>query len=189
MPVRTNHRAWPPSQGWGQLSSFLCFPPVFLWAQEIHGVPIHSSARKASAPCPEVYPPSVKVDSPPRAAGFLGSTRKEGKEHLVPHTVSASKIYPRNRHGRHSGMLCPLGDAFTRTTTPPPLLPFSDLGSCGSQWSFPQVQNSINLPPTQHPWSVSFVPILRGTQKSRPQRYSLVRQCLRTWHGQQCYSE
>lgn len=109
-PTRESlHRAWPPSHGWRQLSSFLCFPAVCLWAQEIHGVPIHSSARKASAPCPEVYPPSVKADFPHRAAGFLGSTRKEGKEHLVPHTVSASKIYPRNRHGRHSRAALPTG--------------------------------------------------------------------------------
>lgn len=74
----------------------------------------------------------------------------------------------------------------------PPLLPFSNISSCGSQWSFLQVKK---IQSTTHPTAInmSFVQVLRGHKRvGRPPAtvYSLIRQLLTTWHvEQQCVSQ
>lgn len=49
----------------------------------------------------------------------------------------------------------------------PPLLPLSNISSCESQWSFLQVKK-IQSPTHPTAINMSFVQVLRGTQKSRP---------------------
>ena len=154
----------PPRVGGRSQASF-GFP---LLAREVHGAPSHGSPRRVSTAGPTDYPPVSKSSSAHPAdsrGGELprlkkrneGSTRlRGGWEHICFATFTGTHsvrlaLNPRKRHGTNPRTELLIGGPIPVDHHASSLLSFSNLSSCGSQWSFLPVKiQSINHLPNTH---------------------------------------
>lgn len=169
----------PPRVGGRSQASF-GFKPLL--AREIHGAPSHGSPRKVSTAGPTDYPPVSKSSSAHPAdsrGGELpclkkrneGSTRLRGRwEHICFATFTGTHsvclaLYPRKRRGTHPRTELLIGGPIPVGHHASSLLSFSNLSSCGSQWSFLPVKIQSTTYPT--PMECAFCSSSEGDTKEQ----------------------